>query len=202
MAGAFIRGMAFICRDNQPQLDLLIPILLFNMMIEIMTPNTHPYISLVMDFGVRIILPDYAQLPAVGVIVQTQKIAKLRQITKTSDNPNPKTPSKLKCSDTVYKVICPRQKWQMLLMVNELLADHPRQETLAQVRKLKPFFTLGKECYHWISDPLLNLDPSSAEPFEADQTAVFVGEDEEVANVGAEQADPSSLMSMLKKTSR
>ncbi len=81
----------------------------------------------------------------------------------------------------------------MLLMVNELLADHPCQETLAQVRKLKPIFILGKKCYHWISDPLLNLDPSPAEPFEADQTAVFVREDEEVANAGAEQADPFQL---------
>ncbi|PSR72422.1 hypothetical protein PHLCEN_2v11703 [Hermanssonia centrifuga] len=158
---------------------------------------------------------------AVGVIAQTQKITKLRQVTKIPDNPNPKTPSKLKvrpdpvrptrkamkdqprcytihafgCSDMVYKVICPqdRQKWQMLLMVNKLLADHPHQETLAQVRKLKLFFTLGKECYHWISDPLLNLDPSPAEPSEVDQTAVFVGEDKEVVNVGAKQADPFQL---------
>ncbi|PSR77493.1 hypothetical protein PHLCEN_2v7848 [Hermanssonia centrifuga] len=99
------------------------------------------------------------------------------------DQPRRYTIRAFGCSNTIYKVIHPedRQKWQKLLMVDEVLAEHPRDETIVQVRGLKPFFTLGKECYHWIDNPLLNLDAS---PHKADQTAVFVEEcpDEEVAN--------------------
>ncbi|THG93582.1 hypothetical protein EW026_g7691 [Hermanssonia centrifuga] len=280
MAAAFTRGMAFICRNGQPQIDLLIPILLSNttigekhmsaFLIQVKRrkgsgiypisaetlgffkyPNAtkhdkRPYISLIMDLGVRVTLPNYAQLPAVDVISKAQKMARLRQVgassietqipprkteskergkgktpdhtipgvTKTASTevevnthplPSTRNPTKdqprrysihaFGCSDTVYKVIRPedRQKWQTLL-VDEFLADHPRKETLAQVRRLKPFFTLGKECYHWFNDPSLNLDPPPAVPHEADQTAVFIGEyldeGEEDANADAEISSP------------
>ncbi len=122
MAPAFIRGMAFICCNDQPQIDLLIPILLSNTTIgeshmsafliqvgqredgviypisaetlgffkypKTATPNQRPYISLVMDLGVRVPLPNSSQLPtispALSDISKAQKIAGLRQVGTSS----------------------------------------------------------------------------------------------------------------------
>ncbi|KAH7906534.1 hypothetical protein BJ138DRAFT_621877 [Hygrophoropsis aurantiaca] len=60
------------------------------------------------------------------------------------------------CSDTVYKVIPAhtRATYSALLANCHVLAEHPRQddETLSAVRRMKPFWNAGLECYHWIEE--------------------------------------------------
>ncbi len=91
------------------------------------------------------------------------------------------------CSDAVYKAIRPedKQKWQKLLMGDEILVDRPHKES----------FALGKESYHWFNDPLLNSDHLSVDPRGPDQTAVFVGEylDEVNANVSPPRSVKKSV---------
>ncbi|PSR73509.1 hypothetical protein PHLCEN_2v10650 [Hermanssonia centrifuga] len=264
MAPAFIRGMAFICCYDQPQIDLLIPILLSNTTIgeshmsafliqvgqredgviypisaetlgffkypKTARPNQRPYISLVMDLGVRVPLPNSAQHPAISPalsdISKAQNIAGLRQVGTSSiqtqkqpmaaksepgkaktapsrvnvnSSPLPSTTNMEKdepwrytihafgCSDAVYKAIRPedKQKWQKLLMGDEILVDRPHKES----------FALGKESYHWFNDPLLNSDHLSVDPRGPDQTAVFVGEylDEVNANVSPPRSVKKSV---------
>jgi hypothetical protein len=66
------------------------------------------------------------------------------------------------CSDTVYKVISPteRSTYQLLLGSRDLLGEHPRQdpESLQAVRRMKPFWSLGPDCYDWIEDTFLRQD--------------------------------------------
>ncbi|KAH7925110.1 hypothetical protein BV22DRAFT_1129298 [Leucogyrophana mollusca] len=63
------------------------------------------------------------------------------------------------CSNTVYRVIEDESRllYKSLLANKDFLNEHPRQDedSLAAVRRLKPFWTIGAACYHWIRLPFL-----------------------------------------------
>jgi hypothetical protein len=63
------------------------------------------------------------------------------------------------CSDTVYGVIGHSDKpiYKFLLANRDMLDEHPRKDesSLRAVRKMKPFWSAGIECYHWIDSDLL-----------------------------------------------
>ena len=45
-----------------------------------------------------------------------------------------------------------KHKYALLLSSRDFLGEHPRQdaETLKAVRKMKPFWNGGGDCYHWV----------------------------------------------------
>ncbi|KAH7920465.1 hypothetical protein BV22DRAFT_1181105, partial [Leucogyrophana mollusca] len=63
------------------------------------------------------------------------------------------------CSNTVYRVIENESRllYKSLLANKDFLDEHPRQDkdSLAAVWRLKPFWTIGATCYHWIKLPFL-----------------------------------------------
>jgi hypothetical protein len=63
------------------------------------------------------------------------------------------------CSNTMYKVINPsdRALYKFLLGHRDLLDEHSRQDaqSLNAVRRMKPFWSVGPECYSWIDVPML-----------------------------------------------
>ncbi|KAF8579397.1 hypothetical protein K439DRAFT_1525242 [Ramaria rubella] len=72
------------------------------------------------------------------------------------------------CSDTVYKVIDRNEKvtYTLLLASRDFLGEHPRQdcESLKAVRKMKPFWAAGEDCYHWLESELLNTPEAVDDP--------------------------------------
>ncbi|THH06221.1 hypothetical protein EW146_g9684 [Bondarzewia mesenterica] len=73
------------------------------------------------------------------------------------------------CSGTIYKGIMPEDKdtYVSLLASRDLLSEHPRSSdrAIAAVRRLKPSWTVGKECFHWIQNTSLGnvVDDEEAE---------------------------------------
>jgi len=63
------------------------------------------------------------------------------------------------CSDTVYGVIShsDRPIYKFLLANRDMLDEHPRKDenSLRAVRTMKPFWSAGVECYHWIDSAFL-----------------------------------------------
>ena len=58
------------------------------------------------------------------------------------------------CSPTVYRGIDAAHKasYALLLSSRDFLGEHPRKnaETLKAVRRMKPFWNGGDDCYHWV----------------------------------------------------
>ncbi|KIM71750.1 hypothetical protein PILCRDRAFT_16764 [Piloderma croceum F 1598] len=58
------------------------------------------------------------------------------------------------CSPTVYRGINAAHKalYAFLLSSHDFLGEHPRgdPQSLAAVRRMKPFWTGGDDCYHWV----------------------------------------------------
>lgn len=139
MFAAFVRGMAFICRNGESFVDLILPILLFDSKIgsSVMTaifiqvkrrvkaghyvidaekqfdffapePNLvedeRPYVTLVMDLGVKNTIPGKATV--VGV---TKKRQIAPQATSSRVRAPPTTPSKIKVSATPRRSLRRRQ---------------------------------------------------------------------------------------------
>jgi hypothetical protein len=63
------------------------------------------------------------------------------------------------CSDTVYGVIghSDRAVYKFLLANHDMLDEHPRkdEDSLRAVRTMKPFWSAGLDCYHWIESAFL-----------------------------------------------
>ncbi|KAF8573314.1 hypothetical protein K439DRAFT_1625165 [Ramaria rubella] len=64
------------------------------------------------------------------------------------------------CSSTVYKIVEVSQKgdYAFLLASGDFPTEHPRtsSESLQAVRRMKPFWSAGSCCYHWIENDFLN----------------------------------------------
>lgn len=61
------------------------------------------------------------------------------------------------CSNTVYNVIShsDRATYKFLLANCDMLDEHPRKDvlSLSAVRRMKPFWSAGIDCYEWIDAP-------------------------------------------------
>jgi hypothetical protein len=177
-------------------------------------PTTRrPYISLVMELGVQ-------NKPSPDAMTSTKAAARPpRQ--STSQAHVMKTPSKVValgqgrlrraadchprysifaygCSDTVYKGIRPSQRavYQYLLASRDFLDEHPRKnpETLLAVRRMRPFWSAGPACYHWIEDARLqNALPDDNNVDDIVLTGCNV---EEEFDCFAEGDDPFAVASM------
>jgi hypothetical protein len=64
------------------------------------------------------------------------------------------------CSPTIYRGIdeVDKSKYALLLSSRDFLGEHPRnnEQSLMAVRMMKPFWSGGKACYHWVDDKNLN----------------------------------------------
>jgi hypothetical protein len=112
---------------------------------------------------------------------------------KASTKPPPTTPSKVQipqqgrnkfttdkhtrypilvygCSSKVYKVIgsdpSEKAKFAFLLAHRDFLAEHPRttKMSIKAVRRMKPFWAAGEDCYHWFEDDFLNTPEARDDP--------------------------------------
>jgi hypothetical protein len=61
------------------------------------------------------------------------------------------------CSREVYGVVEDNDVYALLLASRDFLAEHPRNDaqSLDAVRRMKPFWTNGPQCYSWIDIPFL-----------------------------------------------
>lgn len=115
-----------------------------------------PYISLIMELGVQVKTPEEA------------KTATISSFKKKSDS-RPRTPPPIEgspdqharynifaygCSSTVYRGIDAGHKasYALLLSSRDFLGEHPRKDaqSLEAVRRMKPFWNGGEDCYHWV----------------------------------------------------
>jgi hypothetical protein len=152
------------------------------------TPDTRPYVTLVVELGVQhpfssaastqAIIRDKlrrsAPPPPTPVLETPRKPKVVKELTTPSKIHIPKQPDRIThprdvhprysifaygCSDTVYRVISrsDRNVYKLLLAHRDLLDEHPRTDdkSLHAVRKMKPFWSAGAGCYHWIEEPYL-----------------------------------------------
>lgn len=138
-----------------------------------------PYISLVMELGVQNTRYPDATTPTISAVRKSRQSTTQVQVTKTPSKVIAPRQGRLHhavdchprysifaygCSNTVYKGIRPSQRaiYQFLLASRDFLDEHPRKnpETLHAVRRMKPFWSAGLACYHWIKDDRLqNAQP-------------------------------------------
>jgi hypothetical protein len=87
------------------------------------------------------------------------------------------------CSNTVYRVIHPDEmaSYQSLLASRDFLGAHHRQDaaSLGAVRELKPFWAIGKDCYSWIDQPILQGNFEMQEKGEGGSVGLYQDEDED-----------------------
>jgi hypothetical protein len=150
-----------------------------------------PYVSMVMELGVQHSLQDLAKT---GTKFVGQKPATTPKPSKTPHAKDVNihgTPSKIHvpkhgtthypvkgharynifaygCSPTVYRGIddVHKAKYALLLSSRDFLGEHPRhnERSIAAVRRMKPFWSGGQACYHWVDhDDVLHGSTSSAD---------------------------------------
>jgi hypothetical protein len=80
------------------------------------------------------------------------------------------------CTSKLYGVVgdADRDVYRFLLRNSNFLDEHPRQEvdSLNAVKRMKPFWSAGVECYHWIRIPFLH----AFKEFPDEVGSLFVGE--------------------------
>jgi hypothetical protein len=156
--------------------------------------NSHrPYISMVMELGVQPEIPDVAKT---GTKFQGKKSAakKCPKTPPPAKHVHVHgTPSKIYvpqhgskhhliegharynifaygCSPTVYRGIddLHKAKYALLLSSRDFLGEHPRHngQSIAAVRRMKPFWSGGQACYHWVEhDDILHGSVSCPDEF-------------------------------------
>jgi hypothetical protein len=92
------------------------------------------------------------------------------------------------CSPTVYRGIREEQRagFALLLRLRDFLGEHARRDdnSIAALRSMKPFWSLGQNCYHWIDCPQLHGGPVySAESEHEEGVFVSNAEDENQASL-------------------
>lgn len=65
------------------------------------------------------------------------------------------------CFPESYKPVRSADAYALLLANRDFLAEHPRQNeaTLSAVRKMKPFWSVGNDCYEWVQISFLHQHP-------------------------------------------
>ncbi|KAF9503396.1 hypothetical protein BS47DRAFT_1356260, partial [Hydnum rufescens UP504] len=169
--------------SSQETIDLLIPVLLeprealkesvmTGILIQVKRhqqalkffPSNHksdsrPYITLVAELGIQ--LPIAPEATAKAKV--KGKPAFISPEPKLIAHPKDVHPRysivAYGCSNTVYNVISAldRPVFNFLLANRDILAEHPRpdEESLRAVRRMKPFWSAGSECYAWVNEPPL-----------------------------------------------
>jgi len=143
------------------------------------TPH-RPYVSLIMELGLQPKIVEEATTPTIfkPLAESSKKPSGRRPRTPPSGGgPDPATPSKIYipqygqrhhdakgharynifaygCSSSVYHGIDASQNhlYAHLLNSRDFLGEHPRKDgqTLKAVRRMKPFWNGGDDCYHWV----------------------------------------------------
>jgi hypothetical protein len=163
-----------------------------------------PYVSLIMDLGVQVTAKaaGTADYPSSS---KKANVGQPRTPPPTEEVPVPHaTPSKVRipskgqqhhskegharynifaygCSPTVYRGIDVSQKtsYALFLGSRNFLGEHPRQnlKTLKAVRRMKPFWNRGEDCYHWVEhDAILHG------PVPPKREGLFVGDESEATS--------------------
>jgi hypothetical protein len=153
-------------------------------------PSRRPYISMIMELGVQPRVPGVAETSTIfqgKKSAASQKRPKTPPPTKHVHVHE--TPSKIHvpqhgakhhpvegharynifaygCSPTVYRGIndLSNAKYALLLRSRDFLGEHPRrnEQSIAAVRRMKPFWSGGQACYHWVKhDDILHGSISS-----------------------------------------
>jgi hypothetical protein len=104
------------------------------------------------------------------------------------------------CSPTVYRGIGEEQRagFALLLRSRDFLGEHARGDaaSIAALRRMKPFWSRGQNCYHWIDCPQLQGGPVEAEESEYEGVFMLKAEDEERVSI----SEPEERPSVFKKT--
>jgi len=133
-----------------------------------------------MELGVQLKAPEEAKTPTIynpGQSSSKKKSDNRPRTPPVEGNPDHATPSKIYiphygqrhhpqkgharynvfaygCSPTVYRGIDAAHKasYALLLSSRDFLGEHPRKDaqTLKAVRRMKPFWNGGDDCYHWV----------------------------------------------------
>lgn len=139
-----------------------------------------PYVSLIMELGVQVKAPEEAKTATKYKPDQyssKKSDGGPRTPPPIEGGPDHATPSKMYipqygrrhhpkegharynifaygCSATVYRGIDAAHKasYALLLSSRDFLGEHPRKDaqTLKAVRRMKPFWNGGEDCYHWV----------------------------------------------------
>ncbi|THH12410.1 hypothetical protein EW146_g7725 [Bondarzewia mesenterica] len=148
-------------------------------MSDLFTDDRRPYCTIVMELGVQPANPQQASKtkklaqnlrPHDDTQTSPSRVA-IKQVGATRGELRSASEARTKlvhpryniyaygCSGTVYKGIMPEDKdtYTSLLASRDLLSEHPRTSdgAIAAVRRLKPSWTVGKECFHWIQNTSL-----------------------------------------------
>jgi hypothetical protein len=153
-----------------------------------------PYIALVMQLGLQTVA---AKRALSGTTAQNDQMLK----TPSKMSVRRKKSSRLSalhprfsiqvtgCSKSVYKVVGDHKDlYAYLLGGRDIEDEHPRPYALAAVRRMKPFWNPGPDCFDWANEPAMNDDPVAEEP----QDRLLIGVD---AINGGTDSDDENLNS-------
>ncbi|KAH8109132.1 hypothetical protein DFH11DRAFT_1731386 [Phellopilus nigrolimitatus] len=131
--------------------------------------DKRPYITIVMELGVlpfyqtqaKYEAPPAEKRPPVSQssLATGHEITRKVRSTKTAKEAHPRYAIFVNgCSPSVYKVVDNEDVYAALLSSRHTLQEHPRQtpDALSAVRRLKPFWIKGPECFDWTDDPKLS----------------------------------------------
>ncbi|THG99572.1 hypothetical protein EW145_g7240 [Phellinidium pouzarii] len=131
--------------------------------------DERPYITLVMELGVQFRTAKPSKYTA-GHAPDVNRSPSKVMVSKASDRFSERLASSKKhpryaitvrgCSPSVYAVVDNKDVFATLLASRHILEEHPRQnaEALSAVRRLKPFWTCGPECFDWTGTTKLSVE--------------------------------------------
>ncbi|THH03138.1 hypothetical protein EW145_g6499 [Phellinidium pouzarii] len=150
--------------------------------------DERPYITLVMELGVQFRTAKPSKYTA-GHAPDVNRSPSKVMVSKASDRFSERLVSSKKhpryaitvrgCSPSVYAVVDNKDVFATLLASRHILEEHPRQnaEALSAVRRLKPFWTCGPECFDWTGTTKLSVEQIPDVPAEGVYTGCDADDD-------------------------
>ncbi|KAH8113055.1 hypothetical protein DFH11DRAFT_1744480 [Phellopilus nigrolimitatus] len=162
--------------------------------------DSRPYITIVMELGVQPFYRTQAENEARSAATTATPVFSPAQNSTTSRNvaTSSRCPATVAhprysifaigCSPSVYNVVDDKDVYATLL---SYLQEHPRQtpDSLSAVRRLKPFWIVGPECFDWVGETKL----SSEDPAEENMVeGVYTGN--ELSSAVEQDEDENTFM--------
>ncbi|KAH8113007.1 hypothetical protein DFH11DRAFT_356438 [Phellopilus nigrolimitatus] len=165
--------------------------------------DSRPYITIVMELGVQPFYRTQAENEAKSNATRADRASSPAEHNTTSRNvaTSPRRPAvvahprysifAIGCSPSVYNVVDDKDVYATLLSSRHILQEHSRQtpDSLSAVRRLKPFWIAGPECFDWVGETKLSsVDP----PEEPVAEGVYTGN--ELRSVVEQDEDENAFM--------
>ncbi|KAH8113056.1 hypothetical protein DFH11DRAFT_1705663 [Phellopilus nigrolimitatus] len=165
--------------------------------------DSRPYITIVMDLGVQPFYRTQVENEAKSAATKATPVFSPAQNSTTAKNVATSSRRRVAvahprysifaigCSPSVYNVVEDKDVYASLLSYRHILQEHPRQtpNSLSAVRRLKPFWKVGPECFDWAGETKLSPEDPAEEPV---AEGVYTGD--ELSSVAEQDEGENAFM--------